>query len=562
MGFSFKSIRSKMIFGFSLVLVLVICLTLYNMVILSKNNQTVEAIVNRDFPIVLGDEKIMRSIYDRIGSAHAYVLTGDPEHKEHFDEAIKLSDESHEEILVRVPMAGFDVVMQKTADWSDYIVKNVIEEYDKGNIDAAREHLIIADSEVEALVADYEGGAVSRGNQILELEEMLLTGGKKTRVIVSIVSVLVVLIGIAIASITSRLISKPLQTVTNRMASMAEGDFSGVPLETNLQDEIGQLTAATNIMSDNMQGLLKDIHSVSETVTRQSSGLTHSSNEIKLGSDQVAETMQELAAGSEVQANRASDLSEKMSSFTMQVQKANENGTYIQQSSDEVLQMTNEGATLMSYSTDQMAKIDQIVLDAVEKVEGLDRHARKISELVSVIHDIADQTNLLALNATIEAARAGEQGKGFAVVADEVRKLAEQSSDSVTNITDIVNSIQNESNLVATSLQAGYKEVEEGTEQIQVTGKTFEHIRESLTKMVHSVNDVSESLAVLQGDTVEMNDSIQEISAVSEESAAGVEQTSATSQQTNAAMIEVASSSHELSKMAEELNGLVNRFKL
>ncbi len=562
MGFSFKSIRSKMIFGFSLVLVLVICLTLYNMVILSKNNQTVEAIVNRDFPIVLGDEKIMRSIYDRIGSAHAYVLTGDPEHKEHFDEAIKLSDESHEEILVRVPMAGFDVVMQKTADWSDYIVKNVIEEYDKGNIDAAREHLIIADSEVEALVADYEGGAVSRGNQILELEKMLLTGGKKTRVIVSIVSVLVVLIGIAIASITSRLISKPLQTVTNRMASMAEGDFSGVPLETNLQDEIGQLTAATNIMSDNMQGLLKDIHSVSETVTRQSSGLTHSSNEIKLGSDQVAETMQELAAGSEVQANRASDLSEKMSSFTMQVQKANENGTYIQQSSDEVLQMTNEGATLMSYSTDQMAKIDQIVLDAVEKVEGLDRHARKISELVSVIHDIADQTNLLALNATIEAARAGEQGKGFAVVADEVRKLAEQSSDSVTNITDIVNSIQNESNLVATSLQAGYKEVEEGTEQIQVTGKTFEHIRESLTKMVHSVNDVSESLAVLQGDTVEMNDSIQEISAVSEESAAGVEQTSATSQQTNAAMIEVASSSHELSKMAEELNGLVNRFKL
>lgn len=562
MGFSFKSIRSKMIFGFSLVLVLVICLTLYNMVILSKNNQTVEAIVNRDFPIVLGDEKIMRSIYDRIGSAHAYVLTGDPEHKEHFDKATKLSDESHEEILVRVPMAGFDVVMQKTADWSDYIVKNVIEEYDKGNIDAAREHLIIADSEVEALVADYEGGAVSRGNQILELEEMLLTGGKKTRVIVSIVSVLVVLIGIAIASITSRLISKPLQTVTNRMASMAEGDFSGVPLETNLQDEIGQLTAATNIMSDNMQGLLKDIHSVSETVTRQSSGLTHSSNEIKLGSDQVAETMQELAAGSEVQANRASDLSEKMSSFTMQVQKANENGTYIQQSSDEVLQMTNEGATLMSYSTDQMAKIDQIVLDAVEKVEGLDRHARKISELVSVIHDIADQTNLLALNATIEAARAGEQGKGFAVVADEVRKLAEQSSDSVTNITDIVNSIQNESNLVATSLQAGYKEVEEGTEQIQVTGKTFEHIRESLTKMVHSVNDVSESLAVLQGDTVEMNDSIQEISAVSEESAAGVEQTSATSQQTNAAMIEVASSSHELSKMAEELNGLVNRFKL
>lgn len=562
MMFSFRSIRSKMIFGFSLVLLLVICLTAYNIIILSKNNKTVEAIVNRDFPIVLGDEKIIRSIYDRIGSAHGYVMTGDPEHKEHFDEATKLSDESHEAILVRVPMAGFDEVRQKTDEWSDYIVKNVIEEYDKGNIEVAHDHLIIADDGVADLVADYEGGALSRGNQIAELEQTLLAEGKKTRMIVSVVSVLVVLIGIAIASITSRLISKPLQAVTNRMGLIAEGDFSGAPLKTNLKDEIGQLTVATNKMSDSMQVLLNDIHGVSEIVTRQSGGLTHSSNEIKEGSDQVAETMQELAAGSEAQANRASDLSTQMSSFRVSVQEANENGAYIQQSSGEVLQMTNEGASLMALSTEQMTKIDRIVLEAVEKVEGLDRHARKISELVSVIQDIADQTNLLALNATIEAARAGEQGKGFAVVADEVRKLAEQSSDSVTNITDIVNSIQNESFLVASSLQAGYKEVEEGTGQIKVTGETFKHIREAVTMMADKVNDVSENLAGIQGDTIEMDRSIQEISAISEESAAGVEQTSATTQQTNAAMIEIATSSQELANMAEELNGLVNRFKL
>src|SRR5690625_4205712 len=135
-----------------------------------------------------------------------------------------------------------------------------------------------------------------------------------------------------------------------------------------------------------------------------------------------------------------------------------------------------------------MSIIDTIVHHAVEKVEGLDTHAKDISELVSVIQDIADQTNLLALNAAIEAARAGEHGQGFAVVADEVRKLAEQSSASVGNITEIVEAIQTESTSVVTSLQTGYREVEQGTEHIVMTDKTFTEISEAMTNMVENIN--------------------------------------------------------------------------
>lgn len=562
MKFRFRSIRSKMIAGFSLILLMVICLATYNVVILNKNNQTVKDIVNRDFPIVLGDERIMRSIHDRMNSAHGYVMTGDPAHLDNFNEAKALSDLNHEEILVRVPKAGFDEVMQQTAEWNDYIEKNVIEAYDKGNLEAAYEHLIIADEQVEVLIDNYEGGATSRGNQIAELEKMLLTDGKKSNIMVSVGSILTIILGMAIAFFTSRSIAKPLETMTNRMTLISSGDLSGAPLETTLKDEIGQLTIATNKMTDSMRGVLQNIHGVSQAVTEQSDGLTKASTEITEGSIQVAETMQELAVGSETQADRSSDLSLQMGSFTAKVQEANEDGASIEKASSEVLAMTNEGASLMVNSTEQMAKIDRIVLDAVEKVGGLDIHAKKISELVSVIQDIADQTNLLALNATIEAARAGEQGKGFAVVADEVRKLAEQSSDSVTNITDIVNSIQSESFLVSTSLQAGYKEVEEGSEQIKVTGDTFEQIREAVMNMVGSVQHVSENLASIHMTTKEMDQSIQEISSIAEESAAGVEQTSATTQETSSAMEEVAASAHELANMAGELNGLLNRFKI
>src|SRR5690625_5923210 len=176
--------------------------------------------------------------------------------------------------------------------------------------------------------------------------------------------------------------------------------------------------------------------------------------------------MEELAAGSETQANRSGEIASMMNTFITRLEEADTNGENVNKASNEVLRMTEEGSQLMEDSTKQMNAIDQIVQDAVDKVEGLDEHSQQISELVAVIQDIAEQTNLLALNAAIEAARAGEHGQGFAVVADEVRKLAEVSANPVTHITDIVNRIQSESNVVVESLRDGYKDVEEGTTQI------------------------------------------------------------------------------------------------
>ncbi|WP_407639273.1 methyl-accepting chemotaxis protein [Bacillus tuaregi] len=272
--------------------------------------------------------------------------------------------------------------------------------------------------------------------------------------------------------------------------------------------------------------------------------------------------MQEIATGSETQANTSSELATAMSIFSGKVQEADEQSEHIQTASNQVLDLTKEGSLLMDASTKQMIKIDHIVKDSVQKVKTLDIQAQQISKLVVVIKDVADQTNLLALNAAIEAARAGEHGKGFAVVADEVRKLAEQTGSSVKDITGIVADIQNGFNLVTESLQAGYGEVEKGTTQIDTTNKTFNVISSSVTQMGDSIHTIAANLSDIAATSEEMSSSIQEIAATAEESAAGIEQTSASIQETTSTMEEVTRSSRDLSELAEELDRMIRRFKL
>lgn len=360
----------------------------------------------------------------------------------------------------------------------------------------------------------------------------------------------------------SKSISSPIRKIAGLMVELSKGNLQISIEGSKRNDEIRQLTEAMQVMKSTLHHTIKQVAAASANVAAQSEELTQSATEVRTGSEQIAFTMEEIASGTEKQADRASRLASNVGIFSSKVQATNERGEQIQASSIEVLGLTDEGKQLMESSNKQMMRIDKIVQEAVKKVDQLDNQTKEISQLVSIIQQVADQTNLLALNAAIEAARAGEQGKGFAVVADEVRKLAEQVSDSVTNITDIVDTIQNESSMVVDSLKAGYTEVEQGTLQIKTTGKTFTKINSSVTDMVNNIQQISENLSDITAGSQEMNRSIEEIASISEEAASGIEETSATTQQSSSSMEEVARSSEQLSELAEELSKLVRYFKL
>jgi len=371
-----------------------------------------------------------------------------------------------------------------------------------------------------------------------------------------------ILIGGALVFFISRMISRNLNRVVEVSNKIAEGDLAVEMIDYVGNDEIGRSASAINTMSRNLRNIIEQITQISEHLDQRSLTLTQTAEVVVTGSEQVAATTEELSAGSEMQANNASELSVTMETFAHKVQDINTFGNRMNESSHTVLEMTGTGGQLMKESVEQMAIIDQIVQESVHKVQGLDTQSHEISKLVSVIKGIADQTNLLALNAAIEAARAGEHGLGFAVVADEVRALAEQVGRSVTEITTIVESIQNESTEVANSLQGGYEEVEKGTEQIKSTGETFVEINQAMEQMVDNIQTVTDDLASMSTDSQAMRTSIEEIASITEEAAAGIEQTSASSEETSRSMGQVSNSALELSKLSEKLNDLIRQFNL
>ena len=560
--FAFNSIKKKILSGFLVILILVIGLSFYNFLAINAINGHTNEIVHEEVPLLVADESIALDMSERTSLLRGYLLYGDVALKEEFESGIEHSIELENTVLELNDSDEVQALIDKKVAWGEATDK-VLEAYEAGNKDKA---MVIMQNEVKPLEDEVLQGFKELGDfrekEIAQRGKEIESYGKASLIIDISISVIVFALGLIVAIKAANLISRPIVTVMERMKSIADGDLTHEALETKSTDEVGQLVAATNEMSNNTRELLSSIQSVSETVSSQSEELTQSAGEVKAGTEQIAITMEELATGSETQANSASDLSMSMGSFTDKVNEANTNGERIQQNSNKILEMTGTGSQLMQSSTEQMTTINDIVRDALEKMRVLDNQSQEISKLVSVIRDVAEQTNLLALNAAIEAARAGEHGKGFSVVADEVKKLAEQVALSVNDITGIVETIQTESSVVATSLENGYTEVEQGTEQIQTTGQTFNDIRSFVTEMVQNITTVSENLSDIVANSQNMNSSIEEIASVSEESAAGVEETAASAQQSSSSMEEVAGSSEHLATLAEELNELVGRFKL
>lgn len=559
---NFKSIKARILSTFVVLLTFLCLFAGYNYFSNAQMEKKAENLVKEDLVVLNASQNLAMSTSVRLSAALSYVVTGEEKYTDIFNQYRQLAEENNAIIEQYDQSSERQKLVETAREWSNGVENDVFAVYQSGDQEQALKNLTAITGLVTEVRTGYEELANKRAENISKVGDDVVNTSSNNKLIGLIVSLSITILGIIIAIVTANQISKPIKLVATRMEKLANGDLRSEAFEIDRRDELGTLMVATNEMNNKLKSTIQSIYNVSETVATSSEELAQSSNEVKTGAEQVAYTMQEIAAGTETQASTTNDLAETMRTFSIHIQETTQEGVELKNNSSEVQMLTESGKSLMLSSTEQMSTINNIVLDSVRKVEGLNEQSAEISKLVSVIDDISNQTNLLALNAAIEAARAGEHGKGFAVVADEVRKLAEQVQLSVADISAIVNRIQHETSSVTRSLQEGYEEVKKGTSQISETSETFTSISQAVVGMLLSIDTISTNLNDVLSSTENIGTSIDEIASISEESAAGVEQTTATTEETVSTMEEVVKSAEQLAILAEQLNTEMQQFKL
>ncbi|AEG58676.1 methyl-accepting chemotaxis protein [Desulforamulus ruminis] len=385
----------------------------------------------------------------------------------------------------------------------------------KENVDLGNQPYIISYMPLE----DPEGkiiGVVGAGLSLAENIKMTNSTLKNMILAGLIMIVLISLLGVWIIS----KVVKPINLVDQAAARIASGDLAGEPIKVRSRDEVGRLADSFNAMLVNLRELVGQLHDKSQDIASSAFQLSANAENVAVGTNETSSTVTEVATTVELVAANVqcvADASNKAASYALE---GNEGIKNIIEKMDTIAKATNQNGKV---------------------IQGLKSSAAKISEIVVLITNIADQTNLLALNAAIEAARAGTHGQGFAVVAEEVRKLAEQSAVAAKEIFSLSNTIQHESQIAVQTMDEAKDQVESGSLLVQGVGTTFE-------KIIYAVQELANDIQAVAAAAKETSSAVQNVTMTVEEQTGSVEEISATGQ--------------SLADLAKELQTLAGRFNV
>ncbi|KAB3532510.1 methyl-accepting chemotaxis protein [Alkaliphilus serpentinus] len=373
----------------------------------------------------------------------------------------------------------------------------------------------------------------------------------------SIALVVAIIVGYIFASFTT----KPLKGLVKDMELIGNGDFT-IRSQVRSKDEVGTVSRSLNAMIEKLSILMSNLQDMTRQLNQAADGLAATSEETSASSEEVSRTVDEIATGASDQASEAEKGAVMTSSLSTKFVELSGNSQDMLKLSSEVISANEKGMEVVNGLNTKSESNKESILKIENAVGLLDNKAQSIGSILQTISDIAEQTNLLALNAAIEAARAGEAGRGFAVVADEIRKLAEQSGKSTDEIRSIILDIQTESNKTVNIMKEVKEQNQEQTLAVQDVSSSFQVIFKSIQQITSKINEISNYVEDMTKDGDQIVTVIENISAVSQETAAASEEVSASMEQTSNAVDEVARAANELNELADKLAEEINQFKI
>lgn len=342
-------------------------------------------------------------------------------------------------------------------------------------------------------------------------------------------------------------------------AEAGELNFS---VDYDSKDELGVLTSTFSHMIAQLRDLIGQVQQSSEQMAAFSVELSASAEQTSEASEHIASVTLEVASGSDDQVRTIIETSDGVDHMVENVRTIAKNSTNVSEAATQAKQLSVDGDDIIQTAVLQMNSIQTSIGSLSDVISGLGERSAEIGDIVEVITSIAAQTNLLALNAAIEAARAGEHGKGFAVVSEEVRKLAEESSESALRISELIIRIQGETKKAVDSMQFTTNEVRTGINNVNSAGESFEKILHAINEVSVQIHEVSSSVEQMVAGAGQMSKSMEQMNGIAQSTAEGTQNISAATEEQLASMQEITASTSALSKMAEDLQEKTNMFKV
>lgn len=562
------------------------------------------------------------SMTKHVATARGYILYGEDSLINDYQKEVSIFKETLSKLSDELTTEKGKKLLQQAADgeaeYARLFDQEIIPAYKAGNKARIQELALGPMAKAGRSTIDACNGIVELADKMMaDANEAGNTAASRATTIVTVFAIVAALFGIFIAFTITRSIVKPVTSLVGDAERVAQGDLT-VNVQSAGQDEIGRLSDSFAQMVQNLRDTVLQVADSSSKVTASSQTLSATAEEVSRATQQITETIQQVAAGSQEQSRTAQATSQSMEQLGRAVQEVatgsqaqartvDESVALIQQitaaieqvaklsqeaaqNGNQVTEVANTGGKQVAAAVGGMDRIKAATDKVAGMVEQLGQSSQQIGAIVETIDDIAEQTNLLALNAAIEAARAGEHGKGFAVVADEVRKLAERSSKATGEIAELIGSIQQMTGHAVDAMNQGSQEVAEGTELANQAGGALRSIQEAVAGIVRQIEDMSAAAAQMSGSSAEVikaiesvsavtqqttaaaeemsaastevTQQVEQVAAVSEENAAASEEVSASTEEQSAAVEELTSSAEELAGMAQQLQELVNQFKL
>lgn len=369
-------------------------------------------------------------------------------------------------------------------------------------------------------------------------------------------------IGLAILFIFLRKLLKPLRTITSNVEKIADGDLTLQQEISTKKDEIALLSNSFSTMTNNLKTLITNIQEKSSELTENTNTITTSIQESEVGTRAITNSIMQINSHAQQTADACTETTRAMNEMTQDILRVAEDTSQIAQSATIMNTMTAQGNEAVANTVNQMELIEQRSEHFSQIINELNSDSNEIGSIMQMITGIAEQTNLLALNAAIEAARAGEAGKGFAVVAEEIRKLADQTTNSATKVHDLIFEIQTKTEEAVESMATNNIEVREGTELIHQVGNMFATIQTSVDTLTNQIDDLLTLSKEMSASSEQVSASVQEIYSTATRSAEASTEVAAVTEQQLAMVEAIGQATQMLKEMSHELNESTRRFKI